>query len=182
MGAHEPLWRVIRPLQEGATAGWMRLYYDHLHQMSFRVRTIEDVAKGVIRYAHATFRAESVAVALLDGDGWNVLPYRQNDTMALPLRIAQPDDELDPAYEPGQIVDIPDLPAFAERFPRMLPLAERGIRSLVTSAFGSMAHGRGYLAFASTGPQHYSDDEYVLMCLHALAAGIGFDHVGATAA
>ena len=37
-------------------------------------------------------------------------------------------------------------------------------------------------AFASYGEQRYSDDEYVLMCLHALAAGIGFDHVGASAA
>ena len=182
MGAHEPLWRVVRPLEEGATASWMRLYYDHLYQMSFRARTVEEVAKTAIRYAHATFRAESVAVALLEGNLWNVLPYRQNDTLAEPLLIGLPQDDADPPYEPGQIIDIPDLEAFAARFPRMQPLADRGIRSLVTSAFGSLTHGRGYIAFASTGAQHYSDDEYVLMCLHALAAGIGFDHVGATAA
>jgi hypothetical protein len=176
------LWRVVRPLEEGASAGWMRLYYDHMYQMAFHARTVEDVAKIAIAHAHATFRSEVVAVALLDGDAWNVLPYRQNDTTAEPLRIPLSADGTDPQYEPGQVVDVPDLPLFAEHFPRFAPLADRGIRSLVAAAFGSLVHGRGYLALASYAPHHYSDDEYVLMCLHALAAGIGFDHAGAAGA
>jgi hypothetical protein len=159
----------------------MRVYYDHMYQMAFRARTIEDVAKISIAHAYATFRPQFAAVALLDGDAWNVLPYRQNDTTAPPLRIPLPTDDADPQYEPGQIVDVPDMPAFAARFPRFAPLAERGVRSLVSAAFGSNVHGRGYLALASHGTQHYSDDEYVLLCLHALAAGIGFDRVGAAA-
>jgi hypothetical protein len=183
MSAHQPLWRVVRPLREGATAGWMRSYYEHLYQLSFRARTVEDVAKIAIEHAYQTFRPEVVAVALLDGDAWNVLPYRQNGGSAPPLRIpALGNDPNDPTYEPGQIVEFNDLAQFAERFPRMAPLAERGIRSLVAASFGTLVHGRGYIAFASYGAQHYSDDEYVLMCLHALAAGIGFDHVGAHAA
>ena len=182
MNAGGPLWRVVRPLREGATASWMRTYYEHLYDMSFRARTVEDVAKLAIRHAHATFRSELVAVALLDGDEWNVLPYRQNETLAEPLRVpvsAGPDG---PVYEPGQIVEVPDVGAFAVRFPWIEPLAARGVRSIVSAAFGSLIHGRGYLSFASYREQHYSDDEYVLMCLHALAAGIGFDHVGASAA
>ena len=175
------LWRVVRPLEEGASAGWMRLYYEHMYQMAFRARTVEDVAKLAIANAYATFRPEVVAIALLDGDAWNVLPYRQNGTTADSLRIPVPGDGTDPQYEPGQIVDVPDLPAFAARFARFAPLADRGISSLVAAAFGSLVHGRGYIALASYGPQHYSDDEYVLMCLHALAAGIGFDHAGAAA-
>jgi hypothetical protein len=182
MSAHGPLWRVVRPLREGATASWMRTYYEHLYEMSFHARTVEDVAKIAIRHAHATFRSELVAVALRDGDGWNVLPYRQNDTLSPPLRLPLSTGENAPAYEPGQIVDIPDVQAFAAEFPWIAELAERGVRSLVAAAFGSLIHGRGYLSFASYGEQHYSDDEYVLMCLHALAAGIGFDHVGASAA
>jgi hypothetical protein len=169
-------------MKEGATAGWMRSYYEHLFQLTFSARTIEDVAKIAIEHAYRTFRPEVVAVALLDGAEWNVLPYRQNDTTAQPLRIPLARGPNDPTYEPGQVVEFPDVPHFAEAFPRMAPLAERGIRSLVAAAFGTLVHGRGYLAFASYGAQHYSDDEYVLMCLHALAAGIGFDRVGATAA
>ena len=90
------LWRVVRPLEEGASAGWMRLYYEHMYQMAFHARTIEDVAKLAIANAHATFRPEVVAVALLDGDAWNVLPYRQNDTLASPLRIPLSADGSDP--------------------------------------------------------------------------------------
>ncbi|HEX3463491.1 MAG TPA: hypothetical protein VHS78_05510 [Candidatus Elarobacter sp.] len=178
MSAHGALWRTVSPLREGATAGWMRSYYEHLYELAFRARTAEDVAKIVIRHAHATFRSELVAVVLRHGDEWNVLPYRQNDAIAPPLRIPAGGDE-GPAYEPGQIVEIPDIAAFTQRFPWMAPLAERRVGSLVLAAFGSMIHERGYLAFASYRDQHYSDDEYVLMCLHALAAGIGFDHVGA---
>jgi hypothetical protein len=182
MSGQEPLWRIVRPLKEGATAGWMRSYYEHLYQLTFRARTVADVAKIAIEHAYKTFRPEVVAVALLDGEEWNVLPYRQNETTAAPLRIPLATGPNDPVYEPGQIVAFTDLARFAEMFPRMEPLAERGIRSLVAAAFGTFVHGRGYLAFASYGGQHYSDDEYVLMCLHALAAGIGFDHVGANAA
>ena len=182
MSAYGPLWRVIRPLREGATASWMRSYYEHLYDMSFRARNVEEVAKLAIRHAHATFRSEIVAVALLDGDEWHVLPYRQNDTMAPPLRLPMSTGENGPSYEPGQIVEIPDVEAFSREFAWIGPLADRGVRSLVSAAFGSLIHGRGYLSFASYGDQHYSDDEYVLMCLHALAAGIGFDHVGASAA
>ena len=179
MSGHQQLWRIVRPMKEGATAGWMRSYYEHLFQLTFSARTVEDVAKIAIEYAHRTFRPEVVGIALLDGEEWNVLPYRQNGGTAPPLRIPLARGPDDPAYEPGQVVEFPDVPRFAEAFPRMEPLAERGIRSLVAAAFGTLVHGRGYLAFASYGDQHYSDDEYVLMCLHALAAGIGFDHVGA---
>jgi hypothetical protein len=182
MSARGALWSVVRPLREGATASWMRTYYQHLYDMSFRACTVEDVAKIAIRHAHATFRSEIVAVALLDVDAWNVLPYRQNETMAPPLRVPVSSGPDAPSYEPGQIVDIPDVQAFAEQFAWIKPLAERGVASIVSAAFGSLTHGRGYLSFASYGAQHYSDDEYVLVCLHALAAGIGFDHVGATAA
>jgi hypothetical protein len=180
MGPHGALWRIVRPLREGATAGWMREYYEHLYELAFRARTVEQVAKVVIRHAHATFRSEIVAVALRDGDEWNVLPYRQNDALAPPLRIPAAAGPNGPVYEPGQIVDVPDVVAFGRVFPWIEPLAARGVVSLVSAAFGTMIHGRGYLAFASYHEQHYSDDEYVLMCLHALAAGIGFDHVGAT--
>ena len=182
MSGQQQLWRIVRPMKEGATAGWMRSYYEHLFQLTFNARTVEDVAKIAIEHAYRIFRPEVVAVALLDGAEWNVLPYRQNDTIAPPLRIPLARGPNDPTYEPGQIVEFPDVPRFADVFPRMEPLAERGIRSLVAAAFGTLVHGRGYLAFASYGDQHYSDDEYVLMCLHALAAGIGFDHVGANAA
>lgn len=157
----------------------MRLYYDHLYEVCFQARDIEDVAKIAIRDAHATFRAEFVAVSVLDGDAWNVLPWRQNDTVAPPLRIPVQDDPNGPVYEPGSVVEIPDVVAFARVFPALRPLAERGIRSTVVAAFGSRVHGRGYLAFSSTGEQHYSDDELNLMCLHALALGIGLDRVGA---
>ena len=180
MSEQRSLWRVIRPLQEGATAGWMRLYYGHLYDMSFNVRTVEDVAKTAIRYAYATFRAEYVAVVLLQGDRWHVLPYRQNDTLAESLWIPSAATDADPLYEAGQIVEIADLPAFATKFARVQPVVDRGVCSVVAAAFGSQVQGRGYLAFAASGPQHYSDDEYVLMCLHALAAGIGFAHVGKT--
>jgi hypothetical protein len=182
MNGQQPLWRVVRPMKEGATAGWMRSYYEHLFQLTFSARTVEDVAKIAIEYAYRTFRPEVVGIALLDGEEWNVLPYRQNGGTALPLRIRLARGPNDPAYEPGQVVEFPDVPRFAEAFPRMEPLAERGIRSLVAAAFGTLVHGRGYLAFASYGAQHYSDDEHVLLCLHALAAGIGFDRVGANAA
>jgi len=179
MSAHGALWRTVRPLSEGATAGWMREYYRHLYELAFHAHTVEQVAKVVIRHAHATFRSEIVAIALRDGDEWNVLPYRQGDTLAPPLRLPVATQADGPVYEPGQIVDVPDVAAFARRFPWIAPLAERGVGSLVTAAFGTLIHGRGYVAFASYRDQHYSDDEYVLMCLHALAAGIGFDHVGA---
>lgn len=179
MGPPDGLWRVIRPLQEGATAGWMRLYYEHLYQVSFVAQTVEDVAVSAIDHAYATFRPEFVAIALLEGAEWHVLPYRQQGTRTVPLRIADTRDLADATYEPGHIVEIPDVPAFTARFPRLAPAAGRGIRSLVCAAFGSFIHRRGYLAFSSNGEQHYSDDEFVLMCLHALAAGIGFDRVGA---
>lgn len=182
MSARGQLWRVVRPLREGATASWMRTYYQHLFDMSFRARNVEDVATMAIGHAYATFRSEIVAVALLDGGEWNVLPYRQNDTRAEPLRLRMSTGPNAPGYEAGQIVEIPDVPAFAARFAWLAPLAGRDVRSLVCAAFGSLIHGRGYLAFASYGEQHYADDEYVLMCLHALAAGIGFDRVGASAA
>lgn len=181
MAAHGPVWRVTRPLREGATAGWMRLYYDHLYELCFHARDIEDVAKIAIRDAYATFRAEIVAVAVLEGDAWNVLPWRQNDTVAEPLRIPVQSDPNGPLYEPGTIVEIPDLPAFAAVFPALRPVAARGIHSIVVAAFGSRVHGRGYLSFSSTGDQHYSDDELNLMCLHALALGLGLDRIGAAA-
>ncbi len=73
MNRRGSLWRIIRPLEEGATAGWMRVYYDHMYQMAFRARTIEDVAKISIAHAHATFRPQVVAVALRERDSWNVL-------------------------------------------------------------------------------------------------------------
>jgi hypothetical protein len=179
MNAPRALWRVVRPLRDGATASWMRTYYEQLYEMAFHGRTVEDVAKIAIRHAHRTFRSELVAVALLDGAEWNVLPYRQNDTLAPPLRVPVSTGPNAPVYEPGQIVEVPDVPALAEHFAWVVPLAERGVASFVSAAFGSLIHGRGYLSFASYGPQHYSDDEYVLMCLHALTAGIGFDHLGA---
>ncbi len=179
MSAHGALWRIVRPLREGATASWMRSYYEHLYELAFHARTVEQVAKVVIRHAYGTFRSELVAVALRQGDEWNVLPYRQNDELAPPLRLPVATGTGGPVYEPGQIVDIPDVGAFAREYPWISPLAARGVNSVVTAAFGTMIHGRGYLAFASYRDQHYSDDEYVLMCLHALAAGIGFDHVGA---
>lgn len=179
MAANGPIWRVMRPLREGATAGWMRLYYDHLYELCFLARDIEDVAKIAIRDAYATFRAEIVAVAMLDGDAWNVLQFRQNETLAPPLRIPLQNDPNGPTYEPGQVVEIPDVPTFAQTFPALRPLAARGVRSIVVAAFGSRVHGSGYLSFSSTGDQHYSDDELNLMCLHALALGIGLDLVGA---
>jgi hypothetical protein len=179
MSSHGALWRIVRPLRDGATASWIRSYYEHLYELAFEARTLEEVAKTVIRHAHATFRSEIVAVVLRDGEQWNVLPYRQNDTLAPPLRLPIATDPDGPVYEPGQIVDVPDVAAFAKRFPWIAPLAQRGVGSLVSAAFGTMIHGRGYLAFASYRDQHYSDDEYVLMCLHALAAGIGFDMMGA---
>ncbi len=182
MSAYGPLWRVVRPLREGASASWMRNYYEHLYEMAFHAVTVEDVAKIAIRHAHATFRSELVAITLRDGHEWNVLPYRQNDTLAPPLRLPFSTGPNAPVYEPGQIVEIPDVQAVSAQFAWIAPLAERGVRSLVSAAFGSLIHERGYLSFASYGEQHYSDDEYVLMCLHALAAGLGFDHVGANAA
>lgn len=181
MAAHGPVWRISRPLREGATAGWMRLYYDHLYELCFVAQNVEDVAKIAIRDAYATFRAEIIAVAVLDGDAWSVLPWRQNGGVAPPLRIPLQSDPNGPMYEPGQVVEIPDIPAFAETFTSMRPLAERGIHSMVAASFGSRVHGRGYLSFSSTGDQHYSDDEINLMCLHALALGIGLDRVEAGA-
>jgi hypothetical protein len=182
MSARGPLWRTVQPLTEGATASWMRSYYEHLYEMSFSAATVEDVARIAIRHAYETFRSEFVAVTLLDGNEWNVLPYRQNGGLVEPLRVPVVDPPAGPSYEPGQIVEIRDAEEFARSFPWIEPIVARGVRSMVAAAFGTFIHGRGYLIFAATGEQHYSDDEYVLMCLHALAAGIGFDHVGASAA
>src|ERR1700736_181844 len=117
MSGQEPLWRIVRPLKEGATAGWMRSYYEHLYQLTFRARTVADVAKIAIEHAYKTFRPEVVAVALLDGQEWNVLPYRQNESPAAPLRIPLATGPNDPVYEPGQIVEFTDLARFAEMFP-----------------------------------------------------------------
>ncbi len=177
MPARGALWRIVRPLEEGATAPWLRLYYNLLHELCSAV-TPEDVVQIAIRSAYETFRADIVAAATLDGDAWEVLPYRQNDTRAEPLRIPVQDDPRGPVYEPGQVVDIPDVPAFARDFPALEPLVARGIRSMVSASFGSHVHERGYLAFCSQDVQHYSDDEYTLMCLYALAVGIALDRVG----
>lgn len=178
MPAHGSLWRLVRPLREGATATWVRLYYDLLYELFFTARTTQDVAKIAIASAYETFRAEVVAVAVLEGDAFTVLPYRQNDTLAAPLSIPAQDDPRGPVYEPGSIVSIPDVRAFAAEFPVMQPLVERGISSIVSCSFGSRVHERGYLAFCSSGAQHYSEDEYTLMCLYALALGIALDRVG----
>ncbi len=170
-------WRIIRPLREGASASWMRLYYDLLYELAFSAETVDDAAKIAIAHAHATFLPEHVAIALLDDGTWNVLPYREEGRLAEPLRIEAAALNDDAAYEPGQVVVVPSVTFFAKRFPRLQPLAERNIGSLVAAAFGMGVHRRGYLAFASQGEQHYSDDEFRLMALYALATGIGLDRV-----
>ncbi len=174
------LWRVLRPLRVGASAAWVRSYYDQLFELCFVARDVEDVAQIAIRHAYETFRPDAIAVALQDGQEWNVLPYRENGRVAPPMRFPVLGAVNGPLYEPGQILEIADLARFSQRFPSMASLVESGISSIVASAFGSRIHGRGYLIFCARGrPQHYSDDEYTLMCLHALATGIGLDLAGA---
>lgn len=154
----------------------MRVYYDTLYELCFVVRTVDDVARVAIRHAYEMFRVDIIALAVHDGEGFNVLRWRV-EGVAAPLRIRPQADPGGPTYEPGQIVEIADVPAYARRFPHMQPLAERGIRSLVAAAFGMRVQGRGYLAFCSTGPQTFSDDEFTMMALVALSVGIAIDRV-----
>lgn len=175
MAAHGSLWRMVRPLEEGATAPWLRLYYALLVELCGSVRSVDEIAKIAIASAYETFRADVVAVALQDGEAWNVLPFRQNDEVRPPLRLPVQRDPRGPVYEPGQVVDIPDLVAFSQEFPALQGLVDIGLRSMVCAAFGYRIHDSGYLAFCSAGSQHYSDDEYTLMCLYALAVGLALD-------
>ena len=177
MAAHGSLWRIVRPLAEGATAPWLRLYYALLYDLCHGTHTTESVAKTAIASAYETFRADVVAVALQDGDTWNVLPFRQNGELRPPLWLPVQQDPRGPTYEPGQIIEIPDLVAFAGEFPALTGLVEIGLRSMVCAAFGYRVHRCGYIAFCSEGSQHYSDDEYTLMCLYALAVGIALDRI-----
>jgi hypothetical protein len=172
------LWRVIRPLHEGPSASWMRLYYDLLYELACSAHSVDDAAKIAIDHAHATFRSQFVAVALLDGETWTVLPYRQEGGLAPPLRVAQAAMLGDAGYESSHIVEVRDVELFAERFPRMRPVVERDISSLVAAAFGPRVR-EGYLIFASGREEHYSDDEFRLMALYALATGIGMQRAGA---
>lgn len=155
----------------------MRSYYDLLYDVGVAARDPEEVARAAIRHGQAIFRAEIVAVTLRDGDDWVVLPFRPGESLAEPLRLARVEDPEAPPYEPGQVIDIPDLPAFARRFPALQAVVERGVLSMVYAAFGTRVD-RGFISFLSSREQHYSRDEYTLMSLHALAAGIGFDRVG----
>jgi hypothetical protein len=178
MASEGRLWRVARPLQQGSAAGWMRTYYDHLYELFFVARDIDEVARAAIRHAYAAFRAPIIAVSVLEGDYWNILPWRPPDQRVEPLRMPRQTDPEGPTYEPGYIVEIPDIPAFAARFPSMQLLADIGMRSMVAAAFGTRIHERGYLSFVSEGEQHYSDDERTLMALFAFAVGIALDRVG----
>ena len=177
MPAHGSLWRLVRPLQEGATAPWLRIYYSLLFDLCRSSENLDAVARTAIDASYETFRADVVAVALQDGESWNVLPYRQHGEMRPPLRLPMQKDPRGPTYEPGQVVDIPDLEAFAREFPALQGVVDIGLRSMVVAAFGYRVHECGYLAFCSAGSQHYSDDEYTLMCLYALAVGIALDRV-----
>lgn len=181
MASEGRLWRVARPLKQGTAAGWMRTYYDHLYELFFVARDIDEVARAAIRHAYAAFRAPIIAVAVAEGDNWHILPWRPPELRVEALRIPRQTDPAGPVYEPGYIVEIPDIPAFSERFASMRPLAEIGIRSMVAAAFGTRIHERGYLAFVSEGEQHYSDDERTLMALFAFAVGIALDRVGIVA-
>jgi GAF domain-containing protein len=172
---------VARPLQQGTSAGWMRTYYDHLYDLFFVARDADEVAQAAIRHAYAAFRAPIIAVAVAEGENWHVLPWRPHEQRVQTLRLPRQTDPGGPVYEPGYIVEILDIPAFAEQFPSMRPLAERGLRSLVAAAFGTRIHERGYLAFVAAGEQHYSDDERTLMALFAFAVGIALDRVGGAA-
>jgi len=153
----------------------MRLFSDLLYELAFSAVDEASAATIAIDHAYATFRPEHVAIALLDGAAWSVLPYRENGRVVEPMEIAAADLDDDATYEPGQVVLIPDVALFAERFPRLRPLVELNIVSLVAASFGLRARRRGYLVFAATTDQHYSDDELRLMALYAMATGIGFD-------
>ena len=178
MATDGSLWRVVRPLEEGAAAPWLRIYYSLLFDLCSCKHTVENIAKVAIDAAYETFRAEVVAVALQEGDCWKVLPYRQKDEIRPPLMLPMQRDPRGPTYKPGQVVDIPDLAAFAREFPALQQLVDLELGSMVVAAFGYRVHECGYLAFCSTGTQHYSDVEYILMCLYALAVGIALDRVG----
>jgi GAF domain-containing protein len=177
MASEGRLWRVARPLRQGTSAGWMRTYYDHLYELFFVAQDIDGVARAAIRHAYAAFRAPIIAVAVAEGEDWHVLPWRPPELQVQSLRIPRQTDPDGPTYEPGYIVEIPDIPAFAERFSSMRGLAEIGMHSMVAAAFGTRIHERGYLAFVSEGEQHYSDDERTLMALFAFAVGIALDRV-----
>ena len=178
MASGNRLWRVARPLVQGATAGWMRAYYDHLYDLFFVARDIDEVAQAAVRHTYAAFRTPIVAVCVQEGANWHVLPWRPQGERVESLRFPLQTDPDGPTYEPGYIVEIPDIPAFAQRFASMQVLVDFGLRSLVAAAFGTRIHERGYLAFASAGEQHYSDDERTLMALFAFAVGIALDRVG----
>ena len=45
MPAHGSLWRMVRPLEEGATAPWLRLYYSLLHDLSVGAHSTASIAK-----------------------------------------------------------------------------------------------------------------------------------------
>ena len=175
MPAHGSLWRLVRPLEEGATAPWLRIYYTLLFDLSHGAHTTESVAKTAIAAAYDTFRADVVAIAMQDGNFWEVLPFRQNGELRPVLRLPVQTDPRGPTYEPGHVVDIPDLAAFSREFPALEGLVDIGLRSMVVAAFGYRVDQSGYLAFCSAGTQHYSDDEYTLMCLYALAVGLALD-------
>jgi hypothetical protein len=172
------LWSAVRPLEQGSIASWMRHYHELLHDVCVAAQTRDAVAWAAIRQGYDIFRAEIVAIALRSGDDYETIAFNRGGAAYPPLRFTVRNDPDGPAYVPGQILNIPDLPRFARRFPAVVPLAEAGLKSLVAAAFSSHVHGDGYIAFCSRGDQEYSMDEYTLMCLHALAAGIGFDRVG----
>ncbi len=181
MASEGRLWRVARPLRQGTSAGWMRTYYDHLYELFFVARDMDEVARAAVRHAYAAFRAPIIAVAVAEDDHWHILPWRPPDVRVEALRMPRQTDPDGPTYEPGYIVDIPDIPAFAQRFPSMRLLAEIGMHSMLAAAFGTRIHERSYLAFVSEGEQHYSDDERTLMALFAFAVGIALDRVGVAA-
>lgn len=169
------LWRLIRPLSEGATAPWLRLHYNLLYELFFAAGDTAAVARIAVAKAYQTFRGELVALGVR-GDGyWNILAYEGHGTLVPPPRVPLQQDPNGPTYHDGQVLDVPDLVAFAQRFPAMTPLVESGVRAMAVASFGSRVHEAGYLAFFSSTPQHYSDDEYVLMSLYALTIGIGLD-------
>ncbi len=170
-------WRIVRPLREGAAASWMRLFYDLLYELAFSAETIDDAAKIAIAHAHDTFRPEHVAIALLDGNTWDVFRSVRRDSSRRRCASTPPGSAATRRTSRATSSSFPSVAAFAKRFPRLQPLVERNIGSLVCAAFGMRVHRRGYLAFASEGEQDYSDDEFRLMALFALAAGIAFDRV-----
>lgn len=175
------LWRTVRPLETGVTAAWLRLYYDLLRDAFLGASSIDEIARSAVRRGHETFRSDLVALAGEDHGHWNVLPYRPNDQLSPPLEVPILEDPDGPRYEAAHIVEIPDVEAYKERFPYARTIYDRRVRSIVSAAFGPGVGKRGYLSLPSFAEQHYSGDELLLVCLHALALGIAVERVDASA-